>query len=496
MPQSVPTCNNCHVPINLCHCSASCCSACGLKAPSANSCECVAKRANTSNAHVENAAREQREAAQAQQAKLEKQAQAHQAKLEKQISEIEKREAALKKMLAEEKVKSQSEREMRSKLEAQHAAKVAELERQLKEAPAAAAERVAELEKAAHLAINMEATAESKRKAAEATLANVREQLIDQKERTKRAEEAAQLANEAQRAQAAEVDEAEAGESRLKARLDEALKECGTLQADAAAASQLRMKLKEAEGQRDMAREEVGQLQSQNKERILAYEGAVADGRKHKTAAEKATEQCKKEAQRADAEQKRADSLAAERAQLEQSLAHAEKIRALFQSVTSRTNQVQEAANEVIATVEKRKKAEKATQQQQQQQQQAPSPPHAPSPQTPAESLASQPQILVVDQAAEAEPTPPKTAQNPMQPPPKSARATVSAGGDGVPRAREGWAAAPASARGPLQVKHAVQQARASEANVMAPQPPTGARKVGLAPGRQGMRSVFSARDD
>ena len=271
-------------------------------------------------------------------------------------------------MLAEEKVKSQSEREMRSKLEAQHAAKVAELERQLKEAPAAAAERVAELEKAAHLAINMEATAESKRKAAEATLANVREQLIDQKERTKRAEEAAQLANEAQRAQAAEVDEAEAGESRLKARLDEALKECGTLQADAAAASQLRMKLKEAEGQRDMAREEVGQLQSQNKERILAYEGAVADGRKHKTAAEKATEQCKKEAQRADAEQKRADSLAAERAQLEQSLAHAEKIRALFQSVTSRTNQVQEAANEVIATVEKRKKAEKATQQQQQQQ--------------------------------------------------------------------------------------------------------------------------------
>ena len=116
--------------------------------------------------------------------------------------------------------------------------------------------------------------------------------------------------------------------------------------------------------------------------------------------------------------------------------------------------------------------------------------------QTPAESLASQPQILVVDQAAEAEPTPPKTAQNPMQPPPKSARATVSAGGDGVPRAREGWAAAPASARGPLQVKHAVQQARASEANVMAPQPPTGARKVGLAPGRQGMRSVFSARDD
>ena len=479
MPQSVPTCNNCHVPINLCHCSASCCSACGLKAPSANSCGCVAKRANTSNAHVENAAREQREAAQAQQAKL-----------EKQISEIEKREAALKKMLAEEKVKSQSEREMRSKLEAQHAAKVAELERQLKEAPAAAAERVAELEKAAHLAINMEATAESKRKAAEATLANVREQLIDQKERTKRAEEAAQLANEAQRAQAAEVDEAEAGESRLKARLDEALKECGTLQADAAAASQLRMKLKEAEGQRDMAREEVGQLQSQNKERILAYEGAVADGRKHKTAAEKATEQCKKEAQRADAEQKRADSLAAERAQLEQSLAHAEKIRALFQSVTSRTNQVQEAANEVIATVEKRKKAEKATQQQ------APSPPHAPSPQTPADSLASQPQILVVDQAAEAEPTPPKTAQNPMQPPPKSARATVSAGGDGVPRAREGWAAAPASARGPLQVKHAVQQARASEANVMAPQPPTGARKVGLAPGRQGMRSVFSARDD
>ena len=54
--------------------------------------------------------------------------------------------------------------------------------------------------------------------AAEATLANVREQLIDQKERTKRAEEAAQLANEAQRAQAAEVDEAEAASlARLRA---------------------------------------------------------------------------------------------------------------------------------------------------------------------------------------------------------------------------------------------------------------------------------------
>ena len=92
---------------------------------------------------------------------------------------------------------------------------------------------------------------------------------------------------------------------------------------------------------------------AKEKKDALAYEGAVAEARTLRQQLADALER----ARRAEAER---DGLASERAQLQQSLAHAERVRELFASVTSRTNDVQAAADEVIQQVQARKKAEKA----------------------------------------------------------------------------------------------------------------------------------------
>ena len=42
MPKADATCVNCHVPMNLCHCSKSSCSNCGLGA--GNVCECLSSK--------------------------------------------------------------------------------------------------------------------------------------------------------------------------------------------------------------------------------------------------------------------------------------------------------------------------------------------------------------------------------------------------------------------------------------------------------------------
>ena len=154
----------------------------------------------------------------------------------------------------------------------------------------------------------------------------------------------------------------------------------------------------------------------------------------------------------------------AERAQLQHALDHAEKVRALFASVTSRTNQVQEAANEVIASVAARKRA------------------------------AAEAELAAAERAAEHLPA---TEQRGGGGEAAAPRTTRSAGGDGDSarggppiKPREGWA----SARGPLQAKQQLLNAPTGNAQwAGAPQPPHGTRKA-LPPGRQGVRSVLTPR--
>ena len=433
--------------MDLCHCSKSSCSSCGLAAGT-GVCVCLAARRRPCQECAE-AGRAAQEAAK------------RESDATKQLATRERDLADLKKKLADARTSAQSERELRSVEGQAHKAKLLELEVEM---PLASAERMAELERAAHLAVNMEAAAESKRKSAEKQLSQAKEELREMRERTRRAEELVALAQDAERVQTAEAEEAAQTERRLSAQLRAAQAERDALQAEADGAAALRVRLAESESKHDELQKEVARLGvqlSQQHEHKLSYEGAVAEGRKLRALLDAAKEEAKQSARRADEQQSRADALTAERAQLQHALDHAEKVRSLFASVTSRTNQVQEAANEVIASVAARKRA-----------------------------------------AAEAELAAAERATEPEQRGGGGEAAvprTRSAGGDGDSarggppiKPREGWASH--SARGPLQAKQQLLNAPTGTGQwAGAPQPPHGARKA-LPPGRQGVRSVLTPR--
>jgi hypothetical protein len=95
------------------------------------------------------------------------------------------------------------------------------------------------------------------------------------------------------------------------------------------------------------------------KETQLAYEGACAEVRRLQTAlaaaldgGSEADEAVKQLAVLKTALEERLIALMAENAQLTHQVKHAEHLRSLFQTVTSRTNELQEAANSVIKQVE------------------------------------------------------------------------------------------------------------------------------------------------
>ena len=95
------------------------------------------------------------------------------------------------------------------------------------------------------------------------------------------------------------------------------------------------------------------------KETQLAYEGACAEVRRLQTAlaaaldgGSEADEAAKQLAVLKTALEERLIALMAENAQLTHQVKHAEHLRSLFQTVTSRTNELQEAANSVIKQVE------------------------------------------------------------------------------------------------------------------------------------------------
>jgi hypothetical protein len=487
MTKPLPTCANCKVVMNLCHCSSSSCGSCALpRTGEGPCCECVLTKPKPCKACAEHE-RAAQEAA------------SGRAEAEKKLQVREREFTDLRRKLGEAKSAALAERDKRGEEERANREKIEKLQADLLATAAAAqpvtsAERVAELERAAHLAVNMEAAAEAKRKSAEQALAKAREEASELRERTHRAEQRARECDEAERERGAH-EHAAADELRdLQRRLEASEGARAKLAAEAEAAGAARAEAAAAHAARAELKEEVTRLKAQvqlHREHSLAYDGAVAEGRKLKgqleaAHAEAQTQRARAEEERARAETERAraDELAKERVQLESSLAHAEKVRALFASVTSRTNQVQEAANSVIATVEARRKAERKGE--------------AEQPRSPAEEGAARER----SPAERAQPAnrPPRTAEHaPSAPAPR--RATTSAGsdggrGDGAPpiKPREGWAASGGSlsARGPLQAKQLA--AAAHGGNVpWPPQPPPGERK-GLPAGRPGARAVLTPR--
>ena len=331
-----PTCTNCRVPMDLCHCSKSSCSSCGLAAGT-GVCTCLAARRRPCQECAE-AWRAAQEAA------------TRESDATKQLAARERELADLKKKLADARTSAQSERELRTVEGQAHKAKLLELEGRQAEMPSATAERMAELERAAHLAVNMEAAAESKRKSAEQQLSQAREELREMRERTRRAEELVALAQDAERVQTAEAAEAAQTERRLSTQLRAAEAERDALRAEADGAAALRVRLAESESKHDELQKEarvptkpaslelldspghaaaalkasiapkcvaqvarLGVQLTQQHEHKLSYEGAVAEGRKLRALLDAAKEEAKQSARRADEQQSRADALTVRR---------------------------------------------------------------------------------------------------------------------------------------------------------------------------------------
>ena len=470
--------------MNLCHCSKSSCSACGL--PAGSVCECLAtKKSGPCKVCPEN------EKALHEMTKRESDATKTVAAQQRELTE-------LKKKLADERAKLQSEREAKKAQDAALNKMIEELGQKLAsgEPSRAVQERMAELEKAAHRAINMEAASATKCKVVEQQLAGCRDELVDLRERTKRAEAVAATANEAQQQHAAEHDAAAKTEKRLRQALAAAEAERDALKAEATGSAGVHARLEEAEAARDDFKGQVAKLAKQlekDKENALAYEGAIAESRGLKAKLDEASALARRATALADEQQAKADALAAERTQLQTALAHAERVRELFQTVTSRTNQVQDAANEVIASVAARKRA-----QAEQELRDAELGADAPSGETMIMRGSTPAARHVVSAGGEgyAGLNSGGVARTP------SSRPSSSAPGGPLPvKPREGWTAGPASSpRGPLQAKQQLAASSNGQANIKPPwppQPPLSARtsnQKGLPPGRQGVRSVLTPR--
>ena len=466
--KSVPTCATCKVPMNLCHCSNSCCSVCNLGATSG--CVCIARAPPPPKPCVK--CTEYEKAA-------EKAGEAHAKALAAKDREV----AELKKKLAEARTQAQSEREVRAALENKHAKHAEELQAQLRAAAQIKLEappREAELERSLAHALSQAHAAEARAKASDGQCVRLRDELADAKAHADAADQRAALAAETQMAHVAEAAEAAAVEKQLKKELTQIAAERAAAEKEVrieaeTEARALRLQLEKTSASRDELRKSLEELKSKAESGGLLVS---EDIQKLQTQLADALERSRALQSRNGELEGRVEVLTAERTQLAGSLAEANRIRELFSKVTNRTNQVQEAANEVIEKVEARKRAAKKAEQQAAQQ--------------------------------EAGAAPPKTAsagglQPPMSsggPPPKSAgpKPPKSAGPRDGPR--EGWGTSH-SARDPLQPAERIFReplaTKPQMPNPLAeggPWPPkegAGGRK-GLPPGRSGVRSVLSAR--
>ena len=451
--------------MNLCHCSNSCCSSCNLNAIG---CVCIARappppKPCTKCAEAEKAA--------------EKAADTH----AKVLAAKERELADLKKKLAEARTQAQSEREVRATLELKHTKRVEDLETQVREAAKIKLEappREVELERSLAHALSQAHAAEARAKSSDGQCVKLRDELADAKAHANAAEERAALAAETQMAHVAEAAEAAAVEKQLKKELTQIAAERAAAEKEVRIEAEkearaLRAQLEKTSASRDELRKSLESLQGQ-------AEGAGGLGSEEsqqlQTQLSEALDHAERLQSRNGELEGRVEVLTAERAQLAGSLAEANRIRELFSKVTNRTNQVQEAANEVIEKVEARKRAAKKAEQQAAAQEAGEAPPKTAS----AGGL-----------------MPPKSAGGP---PPKSAgpKPPKSAGPRDGPR--EGWGPNK-SARDPLQPAERVfrepLQPKQQMPNPLAaeggPWPPKDSRK-GLPPGRSGVRSVLSAR--
>jgi hypothetical protein len=418
---ATPSCTNCKVPINLCHCSQSCCSSCSLGV--ATGCACVAPRPPPPKPCTR--CLEAEEASKA---------------LTKQVAARDRELAEIKKKLAEARATAQSERESRANIEAKHAKRVEELEAQLGLALSVPQSQPREAELERQLAQSRQSCweAEARAKSSDATCIKLRDELSDCRLRLVGVEEAERLAAEGRLAYVAEAAEMHAAEAELRAELAEARREASAsrdasrAEGDAVHAA-LRLELLEAETARQEVALELEKLSGARND-ALAYEGAVAESRRLQGLLRDADAQLAPLRQRVRELEGRVEVLATEKSQLAQSLAHAERVKELFGMVTSRTNQVQEAANEVIEKVAARKRAAAA------------------------------------------------------------GRATTPAQSTATATAEGGRAPGSASARDPLQAKPSSNAQALAAAAACGPWPPplpAGARK-GLPAGRPGAKSAFS----
>ena len=204
-----------------------------------------------------------------------------------------------------------------------------------------------------------------------------REETIELRDRAAAAERRATLADEARLEHVAEAQEHRQSESRLRAEAEATAADrdgmAAQLETERARSLELHAKLTACVEETERLR----RGREDERQTVIAYEGACAENRRLQaelgelraelhtaTAAAAATQEVQQEQQQADdaermraaALEERVASLEADKARLEHSLAHAEKVRELFQTVSSRTNEVQQAADAVVRQVEASKR--------------------------------------------------------------------------------------------------------------------------------------------
>lgn len=379
-----PACTNCRVPMNLCHCSTSECSECkGTK----ELCKCISVVTRppakptadapppppplplpcTKCAEVKG-----------QLAACERVLAGKDKETTKELAQRDKELEKIKAALTESRTQEQREREGRVSDKGCMAKRIAELEWQLREAQRHVS-REAELVRARDAALQQAVAADARRMSAEANGAKVREELQAVKDCVAASDAAARVAEESRLAHVAEATQASECERTLRAELAATSEKIETLRRQAAehpgragrveraeallgealrgkaaleaelveAKEQLKAGAKATELDELEATTALAHEQAENRRLQALLAEVQAQGRQTDGAS----------ASQVAALEKRIETLTAENAQLAHHVKHAEHLRSLFRTVTSRTHEVQEAANSVIKQVEASKQA-------------------------------------------------------------------------------------------------------------------------------------------
>ena len=365
--------------MNLCHCSNSECSVCrGTR----QLCKCLAVRAakavETPVVATPSAPPPPPPCTQCEVVK------AQITKREKELAKRDKELGGLREQLAQSQAQEQRERDRRVSDAALQAKRIEALEEQLRSAQTRDP-RQAELERALAAATQQAAAAEAKRGEAETSAARARDDIMGLRTRLADVESALRAAEESRVQYVAEAAEAAAREAALGAEAEAAREELDVLRCAAEpAAAQLRtvlaardaleadlassrQRLSHTEAELSRAQDEARGA-ARDKEMRLAYEGACADNRRLQAQLAEAEGRGREHTGRTamvDELERQLEALTAQNAALTAQVKHAEHLRSLFHTVTSRTNEVQEAANSVIKQVEASKQARKESTRQQ-----------------------------------------------------------------------------------------------------------------------------------